>query len=105
MKTGNELKSLFGANVKEQRILNRWSQMTLAEMIDVSANTISEIETGKKFVTAGTLAFLADVFGIDAYELFKPKNIPPYDVIVSFSEDVKKAMDSITDKYLKIRRN
>jgi transcriptional regulator with XRE-family HTH domain len=103
MNAENELKALFGANVKEHRILNRLSQMTLAEMINVSTNTISEIETGKKFVSANTLVSLAEVFKIDTYELFKPKSILPYEVILSFSDEVKIAMDNIADKYLKSR--
>lgn len=105
MKSGKELKALLGVNVKKYRILKRWSQMTLAEMINVSTNTVSEIETGKKFVSADTLTFLAEVFDIDAYELLKPKNILPYEAILSYSEEVKKAMDTITDKYMKTRQN
>jgi transcriptional regulator with XRE-family HTH domain len=105
MNTENKLKALFGTNGKEQRALKRWSQMTLAEMINVSTNTISEIETGKKFVTANTLASLADVFQIDTYELFKPKYILPYDAILSYSQDVKIALDAIADKYFKSKLN
>jgi transcriptional regulator with XRE-family HTH domain len=105
MNTENKLKALFGSNVKKQRVLKRWSQMILAEMIDVSANTVSEIEAGKKFVTADTLASLAAAFQIDTYELFKPKYVLPYDAVLTFSQEVKIALDDITDKYLKLRLN
>ena len=89
--TGQELKAVFGRNVKERRKMKKYSQEDLAEAIDVSANTISGIEAGKKFVAADTLAALSEVFGTAAYELFKPKHFLPDDkegLIERLSEEV-----------------
>ena len=98
-----ELNSIFGKNIRKYRIFLGWSQEVLAEKMDVSINTICEIETGKKFVRAETLINFASILKTEVYELFKPENILPDDaagILLKYSEDVKKAVDSIRNTYL-----
>jgi transcriptional regulator with XRE-family HTH domain len=106
--TVQELNGIFGKNIKKCRILKGWSQEYLAEKMDVSINTICEIETGKKFVRAETLITFAAVFHTEVYELFKPENVLPDDttgILVKYSEDVIKAAEKIRNTYLgKIKR-
>ena len=77
--TSQELKAVFGANVKERRKLSNLSQAELAKKTGVTANAVSGIENGKKFIGGDTLGALAEALGIEAYELFKPKAILPDD--------------------------
>jgi transcriptional regulator with XRE-family HTH domain len=106
--TVQELNSIFGKNIKKYRVLKGWSQECLAEKMEVSINTICEIETGKKFVRAETLISFAAIFHTEVYELFKPENILPDDatgILVKYSEDVIKAAEKIRNTYLgKIKR-
>ena len=98
-----ELNSIFGKNISKYRIFLGWSQEVLAEKMDVSTNTICEIEKGKKFVRAETLINFASIFQTEVYELFKPENILPDDasgILLKYSEDVRKAADSIRNTYL-----
>ena len=102
--TVQDLNTIFGKNIKKYRVFCGWSQETLAEKMDVSINTICEIETGKKFVRAETLINFAAVFHTEVYELFKPENILPDDasgILVKYSEDVNKAADKIRIAYLR----
>jgi transcriptional regulator with XRE-family HTH domain len=101
--TVQELNSIFGKNIKKYRTLKDWSQEYLAEKMDVSINTICEIETGKKFVRAETLITFAAVFHTEVYELFKPENVLPDDttgILARYSEDVIKAAVKIRNTYL-----
>jgi transcriptional regulator with XRE-family HTH domain len=88
--------------------LKGWSQEKKKKKMDVSINTICEIETGKKFVRAETLITFAAVFHTEVYELFKPENVLPDDttgILVRYSEDVIKAAEKIRNTYLgKIKR-
>jgi len=77
--TNREIKAVFGANVKERRRFSNLSQAELAKKVGVSANAVSDIETGKKFIGGDTLGALAEALGIEAYELFKPKTVLPDD--------------------------
>ena len=102
--TEQELKNIFGRNVKIRRERRSWSQETLAEKADVSKNTISDIEAGQKFVRIKTMVRLAEIFETDSYELLKPDYIMPdrfEDVLAKFNEELKDAMDEIGDYYLK----
>ena len=103
MENGQKLRKILGQNVKEQRELKKWSQMLLAEKVDVSTNTINDIEAGKKFARESTLMRLAAVFDIYAYELLKPKGIKPerpINFFTEFNEELRKKIEEIGNIYL-----
>jgi transcriptional regulator with XRE-family HTH domain len=98
-----ELLRVFSANIKRHRVFYKWSQAELAEKVDISANFLSDIETGKKWASPTTLVRFADVFHIEAYELFKPEYVLPDksdSVIQKYTEDVFLAISQIRDAYL-----
>jgi transcriptional regulator with XRE-family HTH domain len=81
----------------------RWSQEKLAEQMNVSKNTIHEIETGKKFVRSQRLADFAAVFNIEVYKLFLPENIRDYDanvVVARYTEEAKDALENLLGDFL-----
>ena len=101
--TVKELNSIFGKNIKKHRILSGFSQEKLAELMELSVNTICEIETGKKFIRAETLIKFSDVFKTEVYEFFKPETtLPdnPVGILSMYDDDVKKAMDKIRNDYI-----
>jgi transcriptional regulator with XRE-family HTH domain len=107
MKTEQELRCTLGWNVSIRRNSRGWTQEELAEKAGVSKNTISDIEKGDKFARAKTLVQLAIVFETEVYELLKPKNVSPdniVDAISKYSEDVKEVLDDIGKSYLKKKR-
>jgi transcriptional regulator with XRE-family HTH domain len=67
-----ELRRILSANIKLYRTRREWSQVKLAEKLDISANFLADIETGKSWVSSVTLVKLANVLNIEVYELFKP---------------------------------
>ncbi|MDR1114063.1 MAG: helix-turn-helix domain-containing protein, partial [Candidatus Margulisbacteria bacterium] len=67
-----ELLKVFGQNIKRFRLRAEWSQAELAEEAGISLNFLGDVERGKKWASPVTLVKIADVFKIDAYELFKP---------------------------------
>ena len=104
METEQELMAFFGKNVKIRRKERKWSQEVLADKIGVSRNTISDIESGQDFVGAKTLVNLALVFKTEVYELLKPDNVQPdnaYEILTKYSSEVKEAVDTIKNNYLK----
>jgi len=60
----------FGRKVKHYRKLKHFSQEQLAEKLDVAPTTMSNIETGKGFVSADTLQKLTKILDINPYDLF-----------------------------------
>ncbi|GHV77905.1 hypothetical protein AGMMS49942_27260 [Spirochaetia bacterium] len=60
----------LGKNIRKYRARNGWSQEQLAEKLDVSATFLSNIETGRSWISANTIAKLCNVLKIDIYELF-----------------------------------
>ena len=60
----------FGKRVREYREILGYSQEKLAELADVSTNTINSIENGKTFVKYSTLKKLSSALNISACDLF-----------------------------------
>jgi transcriptional regulator with XRE-family HTH domain len=71
--TEQELRQTLSANVKRFRKRRQWSQANLAEAVDISTNFLSEIETGKGWVSPLTLVRIADALCVEVYDLFKPE--------------------------------
>lgn len=59
--------------LKELRAVNGWSQVDLADRLDVSRQTVIAIETGK-YDPSLPLAFkIATAFGMTIEEIFQPE--------------------------------
>jgi transcriptional regulator with XRE-family HTH domain len=108
-----DVRKLLGQNVKRFRTERGFSQATLAEKIDTSCNHISDIETGKYWVSSAYLAKLADTLEVEVFEFFKPEEDVSKDVLATInkhldiiSESLKNSVEkSITDSVRKIRKN
>jgi len=74
--TESDLRAIFGKNLKKCRTFKGLSQAKLAEILNISPNFISDIESGKRWVSSDTLVNLAEVLGIEVYEFLKPQFAP-----------------------------
>ena len=107
------LRDLFSSNIKRYRSQKGWSQAKLAEKMGISTNYLSDIETGRGWVSTLSLIKLANSLDIEVYELFKPHETVPREVasivnknLDDFSKSLKIAFDkSIVDSLKKIRKN
>jgi transcriptional regulator with XRE-family HTH domain len=72
---GLKLRKLLAANIKERRGKLALSQEKLAELADVSVQTVNFIEGCRTWVSDKTLAKLAGALHIDAYRLLLPEDI------------------------------
>jgi transcriptional regulator with XRE-family HTH domain len=66
----NDVCTSLGKNIRKYRSRNVWSQEQLAEKINISATFLSNVETGRSWISAKTIAKLCNVLRIDIYELF-----------------------------------
>lgn len=61
----------LGLNIKAERNRKDLSQAELAELVDLSANSITAIERGKQIPNAINLYLIAKVLGVNVNDLFK----------------------------------
>jgi transcriptional regulator with XRE-family HTH domain len=90
-----ELRQLLSANIKRFRKRREWSQIRLAEKLDISANFLADIETGKSWVSPLTLVKLANTLDIEVFELFRPEEYAGGDVqevVNRFAKDLSIAL-------------
>ena len=108
-----KLRSLFSQNIKRYRQRKGLSQEKLAEKIEISTNYLSDIERKKGWVSPLSLAKLANALDIEVFELFKPEESTPADVVTTvnqclddFSTSLKLSFEkSLIDSRRKIRKN
>jgi transcriptional regulator with XRE-family HTH domain len=75
--TESDLRTMLGINLKRFRTVMGFSQAKLAELLDLSPNFVSELETGKRWFSSDTLTNLAGILGVEVYEFFRPEALPP----------------------------
>ncbi|MDR2942045.1 MAG: helix-turn-helix domain-containing protein [Treponema sp.] len=92
--TESDLRAIFGENLRKRRIFRGLSQAKLAEMLDISPNFISDIESGKRWVSSDTLVNFASALGVEAYEFLKPPQAPTDEISDFINSYTEKAVDA-----------
>jgi len=106
-----ECRSLLSRNIKRFRARAGMSQIQLAMELNISPTFLSDIETGKKWVSPLTLARIAKTLQIEVYELFKPEihnTLEMQEIILKCLDDMNVAFkqyfeNSIKDSIEKIK--
>ena len=109
--TESDLRIILGSNVKKYRTIKGFSQAKLAEIVDISPNFISDIETGKRWLSSDTLVNIAQALNVEVFEFLRPQQIQTDDII-SFlhnytekastvaSEAVKQSLENLKNQYI-----
>jgi transcriptional regulator with XRE-family HTH domain len=107
-----ELRAVLAENIKKYRTKRGWSLLVLSEKLDISANFLSEIETGKGWVSPLTLVKLAAALEVEVFELFKPlgsgntiPDNPEAETMRRFAKDLTLALDVSAAESAKIFQN
>ena len=96
-KDEKKCRELLSRNIKRYRNRLGLSQLHLALELGISITFLSDIENGKKWVSAQTLSQLAKTLKIEIYELFKPEQ----SIRDDFSVTVTKYLDDVDDAFIK----
>ena len=99
--TENEIKELFGYNIKRIRKSKNLSQMELANQLDMHFTFISDIENGKKWVSPETIAKIATLLPVEPSHFLLPKEFIPAEnpTIEAFSNELEEAFKTIKSHY------
>ena len=92
-----DCRAILSRNIKRFRNRLGLSQLHLALELGISTTFLSDIETGKKWVSAHTLSRIAQALKIEVYELFKPEQTMRDDV----SEAIVNYLDVIDGVIIK----
>ena len=98
--TEKEIKTILSINLKRYRSYQKFTQAEFAEKVDISIPFLSDLENGKKWVSARTLAKMAAILKIEAYELFKPDKILPdkaANIIEQYTAHVRTTVGEVLD--------
>ena len=96
-KDEKDCRLILSRNIKRFRSRLGLSQLHLALELGISTTFLSDIETGKKWVSAHTLTQLAKALKIEVYELFKPEQ----NIRDNVSSAVAKYLDNVDEAFVK----
>ena len=68
--TVQELNTVLGNNIKFYRQLKNMDQPQLAEELDINPYQVWQWEKGRAFVRSSNLPLLAQILGVEVWELF-----------------------------------
>jgi transcriptional regulator with XRE-family HTH domain len=95
------------SNIKKYRKVQRVSQERLAEKCEIATNFLSDIETGKKWLSPDTLAKICTALDVDAGALFRCEQDLPANVnklLEDFTKDalakVEKSIKTLREHYI-----
>ena len=92
-----DCRELLSRNIKQFRNRLGLSQLHLSLELGISVTFLSDIETGKKWVSAQTLAQIAKALKVEIFELFKPEKTIRDDI----SAAVSQYLDDVDDTFIK----
>lgn len=93
-----ELTETFSSNLRKFRTVKGLTQLKLAEKADISVGYLCDLESGKKWGTAKTVAKLSEALGVFPHQLFAKtdnsnrKNDIHVD-LAEFSKELKTCID------------
>ena len=88
------LKQKLGARIQEIRKSKNLTQEVLAEKLAMDTANLSNIECGKRFMTADTLEKIAVALNVEEKELFDFGHIKTREEIICIlNEEIKKSSD------------
>ena len=90
-----DIKKIFGSNIKKYRKALGYTQIQLAEILNIEQKHISFIESGNSFPSAGLIAKFADTFNIMPSELF---NYSPDLSINEMKQNITDFLNTARDK-------
>jgi len=101
MISGQGIRALLGRRIQFFRKQRQLSQAALAEKVDISITSLSQIERGVKYPTSETLSRIANALGAEARELFDDEEAPPADrsLLMRFKADVIKSVEAVYRAY------
>ena len=101
---GIDIQKELGNRIQELRKIKGYSQETFAERIGIATNNLSNIETGKGFMTASTLEKILETLNITPAELFEFPKVKTQDEMYKFIQQKLDFIKSDADR-LKIMYN
>jgi transcriptional regulator with XRE-family HTH domain len=94
--------TVLGGNIKHYRNRSGLSQFELAEKINMSVPFLSELETGKSWISPATLLKFSSAFGLEIHELLKSVSSPSArqaSLLDKYTEDAHRLLDKLRGKY------
>ena len=68
--TMGKIKQLLGENIRNLRLNKGWTQVYLADRLQITAPFLAQIESGKRGTSLETIEDIADIFSIPIASLF-----------------------------------
>ena len=99
---GVNIRRLFSQNLKRLRTIANISQLSLASLTGLAHNFINDIENGKKWVSAETIAKLAKALKAEPYQFFISEsqyNDSGAEMFALYLDDFNRSCKKMTDDY------
>lgn len=99
-----DLQTLLGHNIKTAREKRGFSQQLLAERARLSPGHITDLEQGRKWVSAASLGRIAVALGLEPFMLLLPEafgtDSDPFSLLTEYAMSVRERVEGTLDTTL-----
>ncbi len=101
----SRLQALLGRNIRTAREKRGYSQQMLAERAELSAGHITDLEQGRKWVSADSLVRIADALGIEPFMLLLPESVESgtdaFSLLTEYAMSVRETVEGTLETTLR----
>ena len=105
MINSENIKKIFGSNLKKLRLKKSLTQEQLAESLNLQVQTISFIENGRAFVSSEVYAKICNFFDVSLEVMFKPKFTEETGKTEELKKEIVQMLSNCDDNTLTKYRN
>ncbi len=104
-----KIQTVLGNNIRRLRNKNCWSQIFLADRLNVSVSFISVVESGQRGVSLSLIENIASVFGVSVPYLFtdheseNPPSCSKFETEI-FKEELKEGISNFIEDFFKKKK-
>lgn len=92
MYDSNDVKRIFGKNIRNLRITNGLTQEELAEIVGLERKSITAIETGVSYTSSDILAKLSNYFNVELSFFYKTDYIEQTNVEINIKKEINRLL-------------
>lgn len=96
----NNIKKIFGNNIRNLRKAKNLSQEKLAEVVGLERDSLSSIETGRAFTSSEVIANISNYFNVEPALLFKSDFIEHTDKEVNLKKEISRQLSDCSHDFL-----
>lgn len=96
----DDIRKIFGSNVRTLRRYKKLTQEKLAEFLGLDSQSVKFIETGRMFISSDTFSRLCNYFNVEPEYFFKSKHVESTEKGANLRQEINRLLSDCDEEKL-----